>query len=134
MFQQRELSELVVKTNSLGVSWLLFFFNTITSRKERWLYLNINRNVESQLLYIVWPVKNLTTRYYGIYRKCIYNRYLYFTGQLLNRKSQNHNKGAIQRFHLIKEVNYLIFYFTNFFLDILPSQGKTSATIGVPEI
>ena len=52
-------------------------FDIVISHKERWLYLNRNRNADSQPLYLASSVKKLTNKYHGIRRKCIYNRFPY---------------------------------------------------------
>ena len=61
-------------------------FDIVISHKERWqrwVYINRNRNTDSQPLYTASSVKKLTNRYYYIPRKRIYNRFQYFTGKLL---------------------------------------------------
>ena len=61
-------------------------FDIVISHKKRQLYLNRSRNADSQSLYIASSVKKLTNKYYYIRRKCIYNRFPYFTAQLLKVK------------------------------------------------
>ena len=61
-------------------------FDIVISHKERWLYWDRNRSADSQPLYIASSVKKLTKKYYCIRRKCVYNRFPYFTAQLLKVK------------------------------------------------
>ena len=76
-------------------------FEIVISRKEKWLYLNRNRSADSQPLYIASSVKKLTNKYYCIRRKCIYNRFPYFTAQLLKVKDGTILTGSHKK--IIKE-------------------------------
>ena len=76
-------------------------FDIVISHKERWLYLNRNCYADSQPLYIASSVKKLTNKYYCIRRKCIYNRFPYFTAQLLKVKDGTILTGSHKK--IIKE-------------------------------
>ena len=58
-------------------------FDIVAAHKERWMYMNRNRTSDALPLYIPSSAKKLTTKYYYICQNCIYNRFPYFTSQLV---------------------------------------------------
>ena len=55
----------------------------VVAHRERWMSMNRNRTSDTKPLYIPSSAKKLTTKYYYIRRNCIYNRFPYFTSQLI---------------------------------------------------
>ena len=58
-------------------------FDIVVAHRERWMSMNRNRTSDTKPLYIPSSAKKLTTKYYYIRRNCIYNRFPYFTSQLI---------------------------------------------------
>ena len=61
----------------------IVLFDIVLEHRERWMYMNRNRTSGTEPLYIPFPAKKLTRKYYCIRRNCIYNRFLYFASQLV---------------------------------------------------
>ena len=80
--------------------FLIVPYDIAIKPKERWKYLNRNRKSESEPLYLPSSAKKLTTRFYRIRRRCIFNRFPYFKAELLK-----HEHIALTKIHkkILKE-------------------------------
>ena len=58
-------------------------FDIIAAHRERWMYVNHYRTSDTEPLYIPSSAEKLTAKYYCIRLNCIYNRFPYFTSQLV---------------------------------------------------
>ena len=62
---------------------LIVPYDIAIKHKERWKYFSWVRKSESEPLYLPSSAKKLTTRFYCIRRRCIFNRFSYFIAELL---------------------------------------------------
>ena len=66
---------------------LIVSYDIAIKHKERWKYSNRNRKSVSEPLYLPSSAKKLTTRFYCIRRRCIFNRFPYVTAELLKHEN-----------------------------------------------